>query len=117
LISGPLEEPAGFTGNAQSVGWRTFFPGERTTLIGILSVNLLYRGATMSAEPMEVDKPQEEDTGSEDVSYTQVACSAIGNYTSPMMRQSLRIKLEREREERRQRCKASVVGSFRKLFG
>ena len=71
----------------------------------------------MSTENMDTEKPQEDINTEEDISYTQVACSAIGGYTSPMMRQSLRVKLEREKEAQRQQRSKSVIGSFRNLFG
>jgi len=59
----------------------------------------------------------EEATDSDLISYTQVACCAVDNYTTRAQRLSLRARLEREREEREQRRQASFISTFRNLLG
>lgn len=71
----------------------------------------------MSAESKQAETIKNDVTDYSVATYTQIACCAIGNYTSPLMRQSLRDKLEREREERKQRQQKSFSLSFRNLFG
>jgi hypothetical protein len=63
------------------------------------------------------DNKSEEATESDLITYTQVACCAVKDYTTRPQRLSLRARLEREREERQQRRQASFINTFRKLFG
>ena len=66
-------------------------------------------------------RPQEQNpqdiTDISQVGCTRVASCAIGNYTSPLMQQNLRAKLERERRELEKRQQISFSSSFRDLFG
>jgi hypothetical protein len=50
------------------------------------------------------------------ITYTQVGSCALGKGTVEVRRQSLRAKLEREREERQQRIRNSFTASLRNLF-
>ncbi len=56
-------------------------------------------------------------TDSDLISYTQVACCAVENYTTRAQRLSLRARLEREREEREERRQLSFINTFRNLLG
>jgi hypothetical protein len=58
-----------------------------------------------------------ETTDSDLITYTQVGCCAVDDYTSKPQRLSLRARLEREREEREERRQASFIDTFRNLFG
>lgn len=58
-----------------------------------------------------------DDTDSDLITYTQVSCCAVDSYTSKAQRLSLRARLEREHEERARRRQASLLNTFRNLFG
>jgi len=51
------------------------------------------------------------------ITYTQIASCIVGDDSSEVRRQSLRAKLEREQQERRQRAKNSFSATLRSLFG
>jgi hypothetical protein len=50
------------------------------------------------------------------ITYTQIASCGVGRPTTEVRRQSLRAKLEREREMRAQRQQHSFVDTLRNLF-
>ena len=62
-------------------------------------------------------KASEEQTDTDLITYTQVACYAADDFTTMPQRLSLRARLEREREERQRQREASFVTTFRNLFG
>ena len=60
---------------------------------------------------------QEMPESNTDISYTQVACCAVGtNHVEERRRQGLRARLERERFERERQREKSIVNTFRRLF-
>ena len=71
----------------------------------------------MMDDSKEIEVSQSDEAEKDLITYTQIACSALGNYTSAPERISLRARLEREREENEQRQQKSFGNTFRNLFG
>jgi len=71
----------------------------------------------MTNDTKHTGKNSAEATDSDLITYTQVGCCAVENYTTRAQRLSLRARLEREREERAQRRQVSFISTFRNLLG
>jgi hypothetical protein len=50
------------------------------------------------------------------ITYTQIASCVVGNNRGDARRQSLRARLERERDQRRQQLQNSFINTLRNLF-
>jgi hypothetical protein len=68
-------------------------------------------------DPKHAGRQTADVTDSDLITYTQVGCCAVSDYTSKPQRLSLRARLQREREEREERRQASFINTFRNLFG